>query len=387
MVKRFCINCGKEIPSDVDFCPYCGAKQIVNNDSSSNNSNDNHHNNSVGHTPGLIASTKLYFKDMAVVDKRMSRADFWWSYLGMVILSFAIFFAASPLNALTNNALSNIIIFLMGGAEAILGIASFTASIRRLHDTERSGWLILLGLIPIVGAIILIILYCQPSVKNTERFNAPTTAEWYKKWWVWTIAVLIGLIFVGSYQEAVTSSSSSTASSTSTKNNDSSPKDDADHDDEGDEDDTDSNSTDSSKDSESQESKESESQESKESESQESKSQEPESKAPSTSKVSTEFKNALETAKDYSDSMHLSKAAIYDQLTSTDGEGFPADAAQYAIDNLKADYNKNALETAKTYSKEMHMSTQEIRDQLTSADGEQFTASEADYAIQHLNDK
>lgn len=367
MVKRFCINCGKEIPSDVDFCPYCGAKQIVNNDSSSNNSNDNHHNNSVDHTPGLIASTKLYFKDMVVVDKRMSRGDFWWSYLGMVILSFAAFFASGLLNALINNALSDIIIFLMGGAEAILGIASFTASIRRLHDTERSGWLILLGLIPIVGAIILIILYCQPSVKNTERFNAPTTADWYKKWWVWTIAVLIGLVFVGSYQEAVTSSSSSTVS-TNSKNNDSSSKDDTDYDDEDNEDDTDSNSIDSSKESDSQESQDSE------------------SKSPSTSKVSTEFKNALETAKDYSDSMHLSKAAIYDQLTSTDGEGFTADAAQYAIDNLKADYNKNALETAKTYSKDMHMSTQEIRDQLTSADGEQFTASEADYAIQHLND-
>jgi uncharacterized membrane protein YhaH (DUF805 family) len=317
---------------------------------------------------------------MAVVDKRMSRADFWWSYLGMAILSFATFFASGLLNSLTNNALSNIIIFLMGGAEAILGIASFTASIRRLHDTERSGWLILLGLIPIVGAIILIILYCQPSVKNTERFNAPTTAEWYKKWWVWTIAVLIGLIFVGSYQEAATSSSSSTASSTSTKNNNSSSKDDADYDDEsdeddtdyddeGDEDDADSNSIDSSKESDYQESQDSE------------------SKSSNTSKVSTEFKNALETAKEYSDNMHLSKAAIYDQLTSTDGEGFPADAAQYAIDNLKADYNKNALETAKTYSKDMHMSTQEIRDQLTSADGEQFTASEADYAIQHLNGK
>ncbi len=32
--------------------------------------------------------------------------------------------------------------------------------------------------------------------------------------------------------------------------------------------------------------------------------------------------------------MHMSKAGIYDQLTSEYGEGFEADAAQYAIDNL-----------------------------------------------------
>lgn len=57
-----------------------------------------------------------------------------------------------------------------------------------------------------------------------------------------------------------------------------------------------------------------------------------------------EYKNALRKSKAYSDTMHMSKAGIYDQLTSSYGEGFTAEAAQYAIDNLKADYNKNALE-------------------------------------------
>lgn len=50
--------------------------------------------------------------------------------------------------------------------------------------------------------------------------------------------------------------------------------------------------------------------------------------------VSVEFSNALKKAKSYSDMMHMSKAGIYDQLTSEYGEGFEADAAQYAIDNL-----------------------------------------------------
>lgn len=48
--------------------------------------------------------------------------------------------------------------------------------------------------------------------------------------------------------------------------------------------------------------------------------------------VSVEFSNALKKAKSYSDMMHMSKAGIYDQLTSEYGEGFEADAAQYAID-------------------------------------------------------
>ena len=80
----------------------------------------------------------------------------------------------------------------------------------------------------------------------------------------------------------------------------------------------------------------------------------------------------------------MSKKGIYNQLTSEYGEKFPADAAQYAIDNLKADYKLNALETAKTYQKSMSMSKQGIYDQLISEYGEKFTEEEAKYAIEHL---
>ncbi len=102
-------------------------------------------------------------------------------------------------------------------------------------------------------------------------------------------------------------------------------------------------------------------------------------------KPSIEYQNALKKAESYSKLMHMSKQGIYDQLTSEYGEKFPADAAQYAIDNLNADYNANALEKAKTYSETMHMSKNAIYDQLVSEHGEQFTAEEAQYAIDNLN--
>ncbi len=68
--------------------------------------------------------------------------------------------------------------------------------------------------------------------------------------------------------------------------------------------------------------------------------------------------------------MHMSKAAIYDQLVSEYGEGFPKEAAQYAIDNLEWDWKANALEKAKQYAKTMNMSNQAIYEQLTSEHGE-----------------
>lgn len=105
-----------------------------------------------------------------------------------------------------------------------------------------------------------------------------------------------------------------------------------------------------------------------------------------TSDVPAEYRSALTKAETYSDMMSMSKAGIYDQLTSDYGEGFSTEAAQYAIDNVDADWNANALEKARTYQDDMAMSPNAIHDQLTSDYGEQFTQSQADYAIEHLND-
>jgi uncharacterized membrane protein YhaH (DUF805 family) len=54
------------------------------------------------------------------------------------------------------------IIFYFLYALAVL-LPSLAIAIRRLHDTGKSGWMILLGLIPLVGFIILIVFYVQPS--------------------------------------------------------------------------------------------------------------------------------------------------------------------------------------------------------------------------------
>lgn len=99
-----------------------------------------------------------------------------------------------------------------------------------------------------------------------------------------------------------------------------------------------------------------------------------------------EYKSALTKAQSYSEIMNMSKVGIYEQLISEYGEQFAPEAAQYAVDNLQADYNANALAKAKSYQEQMAMSPEAIRDQLISEYGEQFTPEEAEYAIQHLNE-
>ena len=102
--------------------------------------------------------------------------------------------------------------------------------------------------------------------------------------------------------------------------------------------------------------------------------------------VPKEYRNALHKAENYSKMMHMSKQRIYDQLTSEYGEKFDTEAAQYAIDNLNADYNENALKCGENYKKTMHMSKARIYDQLTSENGEKFTAEQAQYAIDNLDE-
>lgn len=99
-----------------------------------------------------------------------------------------------------------------------------------------------------------------------------------------------------------------------------------------------------------------------------------------------EYKSALNKATSYANVLYMSKRGVYDQLVSEYGEQFSTEAAQFAIDNVKADWNANALVKAKSYQSTMNMSPAAIHDQLTSEYGEKFTQAEADYAIQHLND-
>lgn len=51
-------------------------------------------------------------------------------------------------------------------------IPTLAVSVRRLHDVGKSGWMLLVGLIPIVGAIWLIILFVSDSIPGANQYGA-----------------------------------------------------------------------------------------------------------------------------------------------------------------------------------------------------------------------
>lgn len=100
--------------------------------------------------------------------------------------------------------------------------------------------------------------------------------------------------------------------------------------------------------------------------------------------VSSEFEAAFKQGQEYAEVQHMSKKEIYDILISEYGGEYPADAAQYAIDNVDWDFKENALLEAKDYRELMNMSNDQIFDQLTSENGGKFTSEEATYAVENL---
>lgn len=97
--------------------------------------------------------------------------------------------------------------------------------------------------------------------------------------------------------------------------------------------------------------------------------------------VPRENRNALRQAQRYVDMMAFSYQGLYDQLTSEYGGQFPAEAAQYAVDNVDVDWNDEAVESAQSYQDSIGMSDSALYDQLTSEYGGKFTPDQAQYAI------
>jgi uncharacterized membrane protein YhaH (DUF805 family) len=61
---------------------------------------------------------------------------------------------------------------LSGLASLALFLPSLAVAVRRLHDTDRTGWWVLIGLVPLIGWIIYLVFMCQRGTEGPNRFGA-----------------------------------------------------------------------------------------------------------------------------------------------------------------------------------------------------------------------
>ena len=103
---------------------------------------------------------------------RASRKEFWTVMLFSVLISFALQLLYTLGFAISDNlglllALP-FVIFSLG-----MVIPQLAVSVRRLHDTDKSGWWLVLGFIPIFGTIALIALFSLASSEGDNHFGEP----------------------------------------------------------------------------------------------------------------------------------------------------------------------------------------------------------------------
>ena len=93
---------------------------------------------------------------------RAMRSEYWWFVLAYLIAYLVLSIVDYALGAqLLTTILS------LG-----LLIPSIAVGVRRLHDLDKSGWWLLLGLIPLIGRLVLIYWFCQPGTPGPNRFGA-----------------------------------------------------------------------------------------------------------------------------------------------------------------------------------------------------------------------
>ena len=117
-------------------------------------------------------------KKYAVFHGRAHRAEFWWFVLFNAIFSFALNITFGARVGVPEESVSSASPLAI--LPAIYGLAvllpAIGVSIRRLHDTNRSGWWLLIAFFPIVGAIVLIVFYAQAGDAGENQFGADPQA-------------------------------------------------------------------------------------------------------------------------------------------------------------------------------------------------------------------
>ena len=105
---------------------------------------------------------------------RARRSEYWWFFLFNVLVSIV----ASIIDAIIGTRSGN-----FGLVEAIASLAlllpGLAVGARRLHDTTKSGWWLLIGLIPCVGFIVLIIFFVQDSHPDNQYGPSPKAVGGY----------------------------------------------------------------------------------------------------------------------------------------------------------------------------------------------------------------
>lgn len=116
---------------------------------------------------GFVGAIKKGFKGYVVWNARSTRAEYWWWTLFVLIVTIVASIVDSTLFGAEFGGL--------GPVAAVSSLALFLPGlsvwIRRLHDTDRTGWWAWIVLVPFIGVIVALIFTVLPSKAGPTRWN------------------------------------------------------------------------------------------------------------------------------------------------------------------------------------------------------------------------
>ena len=115
--------------------------------------------------PFMDAMKTCYQLKYVSFEGRASRSEYWWLQLGY----FLVVLVAGIIDGVLGMSILGTIVVL-GSLLPLIG-----AGVRRLHDTGRSGWMLLLALIPFVGVILLIVWMVSDGQPMDNQYGAVPT--------------------------------------------------------------------------------------------------------------------------------------------------------------------------------------------------------------------
>ena len=113
-------------------------------------------------------------KKYAKFEGRANRPQYWY----FVLTQFLAFFILELLCVIPFvNIIAGLALLVLWLGLIVPGIA---VSVRRLHDTNKSGWWLLLCFVPFVGAIVLLVWMCSEGTKGANKYGDEPVVENYK---------------------------------------------------------------------------------------------------------------------------------------------------------------------------------------------------------------
>lgn len=109
------------------------------------------------------------WKNFFGFDGRARRKEYWFFVLFNIIISIIL----TIIDKMTGTFNAEAGMGLLSGIYTLaVIIPSIAVGVRRLHDTDRSGWWLLIVLVPIIGAIVLIVFMVLDSTPGRNQYGA-----------------------------------------------------------------------------------------------------------------------------------------------------------------------------------------------------------------------